>query len=81
MGQGGDAEGDVIVNIEHLMGSFHEDELTGDNGDNQLNGLHGDDVLHGNRRPGRAVRRRWALTGWTVEKGRIPYTTWVPMRG
>ena len=47
-GQEGDAEGDVIVNIEHLMGSFYQDELTGDNGDNQLYGLDGNDMLHGN---------------------------------
>lgn len=47
-GQGGDAEGDVIVKIEHLMGSFHQDELTGDNGNNGLFGIAGNDVLHGN---------------------------------
>ena len=47
-GQGVHAEGDVIVNIEHLMGSFYQDELTGDNGDNQLYGLDGNDVLLGN---------------------------------
>ena len=46
--EGGHAQGDVILNIEHLMGSFYQDELTGDNGDNQLYGLYGDDVILGN---------------------------------
>ena len=44
---GGDAEGDVFVEIENLQGSAHGDTLTGDGGVNWLFGLGGDDVLEG----------------------------------
>lgn len=47
-GQGGDAEGDVLVNIEDLYGSAYGDTLTGDDGDNTLWGANGDDILTGN---------------------------------
>ncbi len=46
--EGGHAEGDVILNIEYVLGSYHSDELTGDDGDNLLNGINGNDVLRGN---------------------------------
>ena len=46
--EGGHAEGDVILNIEHLLGSYHQDELTGDNGANSIFGIAGNDVLRGN---------------------------------
>ena len=46
--EGGHAEGDVISNIEYVLGSYHSDELTGDDGDNLLNGINGNDVLRGN---------------------------------
>jgi len=45
---GGDAEGDVLVNIEDLEGSEHNDILTGDAGANTLVGAGGDDYLYGN---------------------------------
>lgn len=44
---GGDAEGDVLINIENLSGSSHDDKLTGDEGRNQLDGNEGDDILSG----------------------------------
>ena len=44
---GGDAEGDRLRNVEHLLGSKHDDVLTGDDGVNRLNGDCGDDLLDG----------------------------------
>ncbi|MCE3289948.1 MAG: hypothetical protein K0R83_1960, partial [Caulobacter sp.] len=44
---GGDAMGDVYLNVENLIGSFHSDALTGDGGANLLNGAEGADVLNG----------------------------------
>ncbi|MCY4210815.1 MAG: FG-GAP-like repeat-containing protein [Gammaproteobacteria bacterium] len=44
---GGYAQGDVIVDIEHVMGSAYQDTLTGDSGGNELYGLGDDDVLLG----------------------------------
>ena len=45
--QGGHAEGDVIVGVENLWGSEHDDTLSGDDGANRLNGGGGNDELHG----------------------------------
>ena len=47
-GAGGDAEGDVMMDIEHVMGTSHNDVLIGDNGHNYLDGLDGNDELRGN---------------------------------
>ena len=44
---GGHAEGDVLLNIERLVGSAHDDSLTGDDKDNILQGRDGDDYLYG----------------------------------
>ena len=44
---GGDAEGDVVSNVEGIVGSRHDDALTGDLGENRLEGRAGDDVLDG----------------------------------
>ncbi len=41
------AKGDVLTNIENLIGSDHNDELTGDKQANVLTGGMGDDVLEG----------------------------------
>jgi Ca2+-binding RTX toxin-like protein len=46
-GDGGDAKGDVLVNIENLTGSAYADTLWGDNGSNRLEGLDGNDTLNG----------------------------------
>ena len=43
----GDAEGDTLTNIEHLVGSDHNDILAGDGGDNRLEGGDGHDDMYG----------------------------------
>ena len=43
----GEAEGDTLTGIEHLVGSNHNDILAGDGEDNYLDGGDGDDVLYG----------------------------------
>ena len=43
----GDAWGDVLTGIEHLVGSAYNDILAGDGADNILKGEDGDDVLYG----------------------------------
>src|SRR5262249_31192703 len=45
---GGDAQGDVLSNIENLEGSGFNDTLTGNAGNNILDGLQGNDTLTGN---------------------------------
>ncbi len=45
--EGGDAEGDVLVGIENLIGSAFDDTLTGDADDNVLEGNDGNDTLAG----------------------------------
>ena len=46
-GSGGDAEGDKLKNIENLVGSAHDDTLTGDGNVNRLVGGPGADTLDG----------------------------------
>ena len=43
----GDAAGDTLTGIEHLVGSQHNDILAGDGGDNRLEGGDGNDDLYG----------------------------------
>ncbi len=43
----GDAQGDTLTGIEHLVGSRYNDTLAGDGGDNILRGEDGDDTLYG----------------------------------
>ncbi|UTL89302.1 beta strand repeat-containing protein [Pseudomonas fluorescens] len=45
--QGGDAEGDVLSNIERVVGSHFDDSLTGDAGVNYIEGALGNDVIYG----------------------------------
>ncbi|MGH1378023.1 MAG: calcium-binding protein [Alphaproteobacteria bacterium] len=44
---GGDAEGDVLISIEHLKGSSHGDTLAGDDYNNFIYAGDGDDVISG----------------------------------
>ena len=46
-GERGDAQGDTLTGIEHLIGSEHGDILRGNNGNNQLDGGDGNDDLYG----------------------------------
>lgn len=46
-GKGGDAEGDVLVGVENVMGSRFNDVLVGDAGENSLSGGNGSDRLAG----------------------------------
>ncbi len=46
-GYGGDAERDILVDIESLQGSVHDDKLFGDEGLNLLSGEGGNDILDG----------------------------------
>lgn len=48
-GEGGTAEGDILVGIESIIGSDHDDELDGrdDRQSNVLSGGRGDDILFG----------------------------------
>ncbi|GAB4460482.1 MAG: hypothetical protein OHK0037_07820 [Elainellaceae cyanobacterium] len=45
---GGSAEGDVLINIENLLGSIYNDTLEGDDQANTIGGDIGDDVIRGN---------------------------------
>ena len=47
MGTGGTAQGDTLVAVENLTGSYHNDVLIGDNNENTLDGLDGVDHLKG----------------------------------
>ena len=44
-GEGGHAEGDRLSNVEHLVGSEHDDRLFGDGNANRLFGGGGDDII------------------------------------
>ena len=48
VGAGGEAEGDILVNVENIIGSIFVDTLTGDSNANVLNGGDSDDTLYGN---------------------------------
>ena len=46
-GKGGNAEGDVLINIEGILSGSGNDRLTGNNKDNTLTGARGNDSLNG----------------------------------
>ena len=64
-GSGGQAAGDVLRDIEDLIGSRHADTLTGDAGANHLQGGAGDDSLRG----GAGDDRLWGGAGADALKG------------
>ncbi|MGH6709116.1 MAG: calcium-binding protein [Bradyrhizobium sp.] len=47
VGHGGYAEGDVIFEVENLIGSMFGDKLTGDSNANTIDGGDGNDIIHG----------------------------------
>ncbi|MDR7297466.1 Ca2+-binding RTX toxin-like protein [Pelomonas aquatica] len=47
IGNGGDAQGNLLDGVENLVGSNFADTLKGDAGDNRLDGGNGDDLLDG----------------------------------
>jgi len=57
-GSGGNAQGDILVDIESVFGSQGADRLTGTAGANGLFGAAGDDLLQGGRRRRPSRRRR-----------------------
>jgi Ca2+-binding RTX toxin-like protein len=46
-GTGGDAEGDILRNLENVKGSIYDDRLTGNSANNYLDGSGGDDTFYG----------------------------------
>ena len=48
-GKGGEAEGDTLVDIEHIVGSPHDDSLAGNDSANRLEGRAGADRLDGGK--------------------------------
>ena len=46
-GHGGDAEGDVLVSIEDVQGTYYGDKITGNASANLIDGWFGDDYLDG----------------------------------
>jgi Ca2+-binding RTX toxin-like protein len=46
-GSGGEAEGDTLVNIENVVGTWYADVIEGDSQVNVLNGAGGNDILDG----------------------------------
>ena len=46
---GGDANGDMLFDIENMVGSAHDDELAGDHNHNIIDGGEGDDILKGGK--------------------------------
>lgn len=47
LAEGGDAQGDKLVDVENLIGSTQQDELRGDANANRLEGGDGDDTVEG----------------------------------
>ena len=65
MGWNGDAQGDSLTGIEHLVGSAFNDTLVGDNGWNALTGGGGADWLYGKGgNDNLNGRRRRRLSSW-----------------
>ena len=68
---GGDADGDTLVDmggdaIENVIGSGHDDALTGSKVANSLWGMGGNDELDGLRGDDMLYRRQPVMTTWTA---------------
>ena len=77
----GDSGADTFVDIENLIGSAFNDDLTGDNnanilqgraGDDILNGGAGDDVIYGDDT---TVATETSVQGWNYQYYDLPFTT------
>ena len=62
---GGNAEGDTLISIEEVVGSPHNDIITGDHNNNLLGGRNGNDELNG----GDGDDRMWGHEGNDTLKG------------
>jgi len=73
---GGEATGDVLINIENLAGSRYDDTLIGDDGDNRLTGRDGDDTLIGNGGDDRFIGGRGAdhMDGGEGDRDTVDYS-------
>ncbi len=77
-GSGGEAEGDRLKNIEHIIGSDYDDTITGDEKDNIIRGGRGADTIDGGGGSRDAVSYRLSDTGITIDlsiKDAEGYTT------
>jgi len=61
---GGDAQGDVLTNIENLDGSAFNDTLTGNAGDNWIYGEGGADTINGGAGNGHGPRISIRRPAW-----------------
>ena len=81
-GQGGDAEGDVLIGIPRIIGSNHDDTLTGDEQDNQFYYGRGADVVDGGG--GIDIMKYFYLpsdSGVTVDLGVTDAEGWTTVTG
>ena len=70
---GGDAQGDVLSGVENILGSAHNDTLTGDTAANRLIGGDGNDALNG----GDGADRLYGGDGNdTLDAGSVSGATW-----
>ena len=71
-----DAEGveqtETLPDVEHLIGSAHDDILAGDRRDNDLDGGAGNDTLYGGPGGGDDVMAGLVMTGFSAGRGTIP---------
>lgn len=59
---GGDAQNDVLIGVENILGSIHNDTIAGDGAANFLSGFYGNDILSGEN--GDDILEGGAGTNW-----------------